>query len=86
MRYYFSLKQSVDKLLKKPLRSKDSDIYALMLVGAYQLGYARIQDYASINETVEACNILRKPWAKGVVNAVLRGWQKPNDRSIILHG
>ena len=77
MRYYFSLKQSVDKLLKKPLRSKDSDIYALMLVGAYQLGYARIQDYASINETVEACNILRKPWAKGVVNAVLRGWENP---------
>lgn len=77
MRYYFSLSQSIDKLLKKPLRSKDSDIYALMLVGAYQLGYAHTKDYVSINETVEACNVLRKPWAKGVVNAVLRGWREP---------
>ena len=76
-RYYFSLSQSIDNLLKKPLRSRDSEIYALLLVGAYPLGYGHTKDYAAINETVEACTVLRKPWAKGVVNAVLRRWHEP---------
>ncbi|MFB1036788.1 MAG: transcription antitermination factor NusB, partial [Sinobacterium sp.] len=26
----------IDQLLKKPLREKDSDVYALLLIGAYQ--------------------------------------------------
>jgi len=72
LRHYFSLDRSLSRLLEKQLRSKDLDLRCLMLVGAYQLAYTRIPDHAAINETVNGCRSLRKPWAKGLVNAVLR--------------
>lgn len=58
--------------LDREFRSKDLDLRCLLLVGAYQLLYLRTPDHAAINETVNACRALRKPWAKGLVNAVLR--------------
>ena len=72
LRHYFGLAELVDNHLKKPLKSKDLDIYALLLVGAYQLKLLNTPDHAVINETVSAASKLRKPWAKGLVNAVLR--------------
>jgi 16S rRNA (cytosine967-C5)-methyltransferase len=55
--------------MPKPLKGKDADIQALILIGLYQLFYMRVPDHAAINETVSC---VRKPWAKGLVNAVLR--------------
>jgi len=72
LRYYFSLSEIVEAQLEKRLRSKDLDLRILMLVGAYQLFHTRIPDHAAINETVNACRPLRKPWARSLVNAVLR--------------
>jgi len=72
LRHYFSLAALVDGMLDKPLRSKDRDLRCLMLVGAYQLQYLRVPDHAAINETVAACRQLHKPWARGLLNAVLR--------------
>lgn len=71
-RYFYSLRTLVDANLAKPLRAKDHDIYMLLLVGAYQLQYAQTKPHAAINETVSACKVLKRPWAKGLVNAVLR--------------
>lgn len=68
-RHYFSLAELASKFLKKPLKSSDQDIYCLILLGLYQLFYLRIPDHAVINETVGS---VKKPWAKGLVNAVLR--------------
>lgn len=76
LRYYFSLSLVVDELISKPLRKKDYDIKALLLVGAYQLQYMRLPDYAAINSCVEACKKLKKNWAKGMVNAILRQVQR----------
>jgi len=76
LRYYYSLNQAVEKRLSKALRSKDLDLRLLMLVGAYQLKHTRIPDHAAINETVNACRPLRKPWARSLVNAVLRSISK----------
>ncbi|MCG8650365.1 MAG: hypothetical protein MI861_11070, partial [Pirellulales bacterium] len=73
LRHYYELANQVDGQLKKPFRSKDLDLRCLMLVGAYQLLYLRIPDHAAINETVNACRGLHKPWARGLINAVLRG-------------
>ena len=75
-RHYLSLQQSVAELLKKPLRDKDRDLFNLLIVGAYQLKYTGIASYAVINESVNACIVLGKPWAKGLVNAVLRQLQR----------
>ena len=72
LRHYYSLSSQVRALLNKPLRGKDQDINHLMLVGAYQLTRLAHADYAVVNETVAACKSLQKPWAKGLVNAVLR--------------
>ncbi len=78
VRHYFTLRAGLDRQLEKPLRRKDSDIDCLLLVGAYQLAYTHVADHAVLNETVAACKPLRKPWARGLVNAVLRNWQKPD--------
>jgi len=72
LRHYRALERTVDAHLTRPLRGKDQDLRCLMLVGAYQLWKLRIPEHAAINETVEACGELRKPWARALVNAVLR--------------
>ncbi len=73
-RWFYSLRFFLDRLLNKPLKDKDSDILALLLVGIYQLREMRTPNHAAINETVAAVIELKKPWAKGLVNAVLRNF------------
>lgn len=64
------------RLLQKPLRGKDSDIYSLLLIGLYQLLYTRVPAYAAVAGTVAAARSLNKPWAAALVNGILRGFQK----------
>lgn len=64
------------QLVDKPLRAKDSDIQALLLLGLYQLIYTRIPDHAAIGETVEVTRGLKKAWATKLVNGVLRRFQR----------
>ncbi len=68
-----------DSLLRKPFKKRDLDIQALLLVGIYQLLESRIPDHAALADTVEAAVELKKPWAKGLVNAVLRGVQRDRE-------
>jgi len=79
LRHYYSLSQRVDELLTRKLRDKDLDVRCLMLVGAYQLLHTRIPDHAAVAETVGCTKTLKKPWAKGLVNAVLRNLPKPTE-------
>src|SRR5688572_21673401 len=76
LRHFYSLNAQVTKYLEKPLRAKDSDIHALLLMGAYQLLHTRIPPYAAINSSVNIAVALKKTWAKALVNAVLRKVQK----------
>lgn len=71
-RWYFRLSLLADALLEKPLRAKDQDIYILVLQGIYQILYLRIPTHAAVRETVEAAKILKKTWAAGFINGVLR--------------
>ncbi len=66
-------------LVDKPLRPKDSDITALLLLGLYQLEYTRIPDHAAIGETAGAARALKKAWATGLINGVLRRFQREKD-------
>ncbi len=72
MRNFFQLENIASQLLKKPLRNKDYDIYALLLIGCYQILQMRTADHAAVSETVEATKILKKKWATGVINGSLR--------------
>lgn len=64
------------RLLRKPLRDKDRDIHCLLLTGLYQLLFTRIPPYAAVAGTVSATRARNKPWAAGLVNGVLRSFQK----------
>lgn len=72
LRWLPKLNLLLNTFLDKPLKIKDSDIQALMIVGLYQLEHLQTPVYAAISATVQACEQLQKPWAKGLVNAVLR--------------
>lgn len=67
------------QLLNKPLRDKDSDVQGLLLCGLYQLEATRIPDHAAVAATVGAVAALKKPWAKGMTNAVLRRFLRERD-------
>ena len=72
LRHYFLLKALVDPLLKKPLAKKDSDIYALLLSGLYQLRFMQTPEHAALNASVNAAKLLNTQWAAGLVNGVSR--------------
>ena len=76
MRFEPRLALIAEHLLQKPFRDKDADLQALVLLGLYQLDQTRIADHAAISETVDATEELNKNWARGLVNAVLRRFQR----------
>lgn len=78
-RFYFSLKFLLNQLLSKPLKKKDHDIEALLIIGLYQLKEMRVPDYAAINETVNAAQQFKKPWAKSLINGVLRNYLRQRE-------
>ena len=72
LRWSYRLDAILSRLLKKPLRKKDRDLHALLLVGLYQLLVIDIPDHAAVSESVDAVRQLGKDWATGMVNGVLR--------------
>lgn len=78
-RSYFLLEAYSRLLLKKPLKAKDHDIFCLLLVGLYQLIDMRIPHHAAVAETVAATSVFKKPWAKKLMNALLRAFLRHQD-------
>ena len=74
LRYYPRLQPQLQLLLSKPLKNRDRDIEALLLLGMYQLEETRVPDHAAVAATVAATKALNKVWAKGLCNAVLRSY------------
>ena len=76
LRHYFALERRIQSFLAKPLAARDLDLKCLLLVGAYQLSAGHTAEHAAVNETVEATRLLGKPWARGLINGVLRALQR----------
>jgi 16S rRNA (cytosine967-C5)-methyltransferase len=74
-RTYHRLDFILSELLDKPL--KDADVKALALTGLYQLKYMRVKPHAAVSETVLAAR--KKPWAKALINALLRRYLREQD-------
>lgn len=72
LRWYYRLDRALAQLLARPLKSRDRDLYAVLLVGLYQILVLEMPDHAAVSETVEAARGLGKDWAVGLVNGVLR--------------
>lgn len=64
------------RLLQKPLKGKQRPFHFLLYVGIYQLTDMRIPAHAAISETVEAALALKAQGLKGLINAVLRNFQR----------
>jgi len=72
VRWLLQLEPVIRERLEKPLKAKDRDLESLLLVGLYQLLHMQVAAHAAVKETVEAASLLKKEWAKGLVNALLR--------------
>jgi 16S rRNA (cytosine967-C5)-methyltransferase len=72
LRWYHRLDAVLGQLLTKPLKSKDGDLRALLLIGLYQQLILEMPAHAAVSETVDAVRGLGKDWASGLVNGVLR--------------
>lgn len=79
LRWYPAIELQLKELMQKPLREKDFEIQGLLASGLYQLAHTRIADHAAINETVDAVAKLNRPWAKGLVNGVLRNFLRQRE-------
>jgi 16S rRNA (cytosine967-C5)-methyltransferase len=71
-RHYFRLQALADCLIAK--RPKVLAVWVVILIGLYQLHFMQKPDYAVVKETVALLDELKKSWAKGLVNAVLRNF------------
>lgn len=79
LRQFHHLDCIAKELIEKPLRNKDQDIYAIILMGLYQLKFMRVPDHAAISESVEATKKLKKNWASKLVNGILRNYQRQTE-------
>lgn len=77
LRFYGRLQALLAQLLEKPLQ--DTRAQCLLLVALYQLNYDKAADHTVVDQAVKAATGLKKPWAKGLVNAVLRNFLRRRD-------
>ncbi len=80
LRWHEPLSALINILMSKSLKKKDKDIECLIRVGLYQIIYQKTPDHAAVGETVNALKGLKKPWAKNLVNAVLRNFLRGQEK------
>ena len=78
-RWWLRFDAALGSLLERPLRERESDIHALLVLGLVQLEIMGLSDYAAVAATVEATRALHKPAFAGLVNAVLRRWLRERE-------
>lgn len=76
IRWYIRLDALLDRLLTRPGQVLEPEVRALAIVGLCQLIYSEVPPHAAVDETVNAARVLRQPRAAGLINAVLRRWQR----------
>lgn len=76
LRYYPAIGLIIEQLIARPIKAKELEVQALIAAAIYQLWQLDTAPHAAINESVEACRSLKKPWAVKLVNAVLRNFTR----------
>ena len=79
LRWYMRLQCLAELMLSKPLKERDQDLFHLILVGLYQLEYMHVPGHAAVKETVDAAHALGKSWSRGLINALLRRYQRERE-------
>ncbi|GAK87140.1 ribosomal RNA small subunit methyltransferase B [Vibrio ponticus] len=80
LRYLPRLEYIANELMDKPLKGKQRVFHHLILVGIYQLSFMRIPAHAAVGETVEGTKDLKGPRLRGLINAVLRNYQRNQEQ------
>lgn len=76
VRWYLRLEPILAQLLSRRGQPLRPEVRALAIVGLCQLLYTDIPAHAAVNETVDAVRLLGQPRAAGIINAVLRRFQR----------
>jgi 16S rRNA (cytosine967-C5)-methyltransferase len=76
VRWYIRLDALLGKLLARPQQRIEPEVRALAIVGLCQLIYTDIPPHAAVGETVNAARVLDRPRAAGLLNALLRRFQR----------
>jgi 16S rRNA (cytosine967-C5)-methyltransferase len=79
MRWLPRLDFFCSRLLQKPLKGKQRPFQFLLYLGCYQLLHMRIPPHAAISETVEAAVAMKAGGLKGLINGVLRSFQRQQE-------
>ncbi|QSA96809.1 16S rRNA (cytosine(967)-C(5))-methyltransferase RsmB [Methylococcus sp. EFPC2] len=82
LRGYERLDCVLRQLATRPI--KDFEIRMLALLGLYQLEHTRVKPHAAVSETVAAAG--RRSWAKPLLNAVLRNYQRRREELLAAAG
>lgn len=73
------LEALIGKLMERPLTGKQRVLHYLLMVGLYQMLYTRIPAHAILAETVAGAEVLKRANLKGLLNGVLRQFQRRQD-------
>lgn len=76
LRTLSQLEWLINKLMARPMTGKQRTLHYLIMVGLYQLLHTRIPAHAALAETVEGAVAIKRPQLKGLVNGVLRQFQR----------
>lgn len=80
LRWLSALEWLAAELFAKPLKKREHAVQRLVLIGLQQLWHDQTASHAAINETAECARLLGKPWAVGLINAVLRRFQREQEQ------
>ena len=80
LRWHFRLEWQARHLLARPLARGQSELAALLRVGLLQLQELRVPPHAAVSATVDAAALLGARRAGGLVNAVLRRFQREREQ------
>jgi 16S rRNA (cytosine967-C5)-methyltransferase len=79
VRFLPRLKRVAVRLLARRWEDHAPELQALLLLGLYQMEYARTPPHAAVSTTVEAARLLGHARAAGFVNACLRRFQRERE-------
>jgi 16S rRNA (cytosine967-C5)-methyltransferase len=80
LRWHYRLEWQAQRLLARPLVRGQTALAALLRVGLLQLQELRIPPHAAVSATVDAAALLGVRNAAGLVNAVLRRFQREREQ------
>ncbi len=68
------------KLLHQPIGKLEPEVSCLLLIGLYRLEHMHAPAHRVVQLTVQGCDAIRRSWARGLVNAILRRYLREREQ------